>query len=297
MPKDKNLRFSTDYFVIEETMRTGPFTMTDKHFHPECEIYYLLEGEGKFYIGQDSFRIKAGSLVLINSSQVHRSCFQDCDYHHRVLIELHPDHFGKTISTMLKQPLAAFFQELEGVFQVKKDHEPYLKNLLGAMIWEARDKHGGYEAMIAMKISELMIFLTRPENKVAHFVRQTHEAPKENRAVVESAIVHIGQNLSAPLSLDIIARELFINKSYLSRVFKETTNMTVHEYINIQRVQLARRLFEDTQLSVEDVAGKTGYNTVAYFERVFKKYTESTPVGYVKKLKNARTSLRGRNDI
>lgn len=274
-----NNRYITDYFAIEEAIRTEAFSMTEKHFHPECEIYYLLEGAGNYFIESDSYEVQAGTLVILNKNQVHRSCFNDCDYHHRLLIELKAEHFEGNISNLCGRSLLDFFQNYEGLYQIKERQRPYVKNLLTQLLHETKNKYQNYELMIAMKLAELMIYLERPEHKGSHFLRQSN-APTEMSLTVQSAMQHIHQHLNQPLSLETIASQLFLNKSYLSRIFKEMTQMTVHEYINLQRVKEAQRLMENTALSVSEIAEQVGYNTPAYFERVFKKYFECTPKKY-----------------
>ena len=58
-----------------------------------------------------------------------------------------------------------------------------------------------------------------------------------------------------------------MSKSYLSRVFKECTGYTVNEYINVNRIQQARKLLAETPLPVSDIASSLGYESVTYFER------------------------------
>ena len=268
--------------------------MKEKHVHHECEIYYLLEGEGTYFIDSVSHPVMAGSLVIINKSQIHRSCFKTCDYHHRILVELQTEHFEASIQAMCGLSLGDFFQERKGVYQLKKEHQPYMKNLLATMLAEVKSKHQRFEVMIAMKLAELAIYLSRPENLASSFLK-SEKAQTETSAIVTEAMAHIHGQLSSPLSLESIASHLFINKSYLSRVFKETTSMTVHEYINIQRVQEAKRLFETTDLAPGEIAQQIGYNTASYFERVFKKHTEVTPLKYQQRIQRARLTARPRN--
>ena len=65
-------------------------------------------------------------------------------------------------------------------------------------------------------------------------------------------------------SLDELARLFYIDKSYLSRIFKEVTNFTVNEFINCQRIGKARLLLAETEKTMEEVAKELGYDSLAY---------------------------------
>ena len=96
-------------------------------------------------------------------------------------------------------------------------------------------------------------------------------------------------------SLDELAQAFYLNKSYLSRIFKKATGYTVTEYINIYRIQESQKLLEDTDMSIADVAQAVGYENMTYYNRVFKKYVETSPLQYRKKQIAYKQGLREKN--
>ena len=84
------------------------------------------------------------------------------------------------------------------------------------------------------------------------------------------------------ISLDELSEELFLSKYYLCRIFKEYSGFTITEYINIFRIKKAVQLLENTQDSISEVASILGYDSVTYFERIFKKFMNVTPLKYKK---------------
>lgn len=104
-------------------------------------------------------------------------------------------------------------------------------------------------------------------------------------ATVQKVIAIIDSDLSANLSLGVLARSQNINPAYLSTVFKKETGKTVVEYINSERIRLAKHLLETTHLQIQTIAVNCGIMDVQYFSKVFKKYTEKTPKEYRKSLK------------
>lgn len=81
----------------------------------------------------------------------------------------------------------------------------------------------------------------------------------------------------------------------MSRIFKKATGYTVTEYINIYRIQESQKLLEDTDMSIADVAQAVGYENMTYYNRVFKKYVETSPLQYRKKQIAYKQGLREKN--
>ena len=72
------------------------------------------------------------------------------------------------------------------------------------------------------------------------------------------------------------------NEEYLGRLFKKETHMSFSDYVSKQRIERAKRLLIETNDSVVSIAVKVGFNNVTYFNRVFKKYLNMTPLEFRK---------------
>ena len=101
--------------------------------------------------------------------------------------------------------------------------------------------------------------------------------------LISKAINYINLNFENPLSLSLIADEININPSHLSRQFKKETNMTVTEFINNRRIQEAKFLIDQNNNSITEIAFMVGFENHNYFCKVFKQITSLTPREYLKK--------------
>lgn len=84
-------------------------------------------------------------------------------------------------------------------------------------------------------------------------------------------------------NINTIARSLHVTPAYFSRVFKKKMGITCIEYIQKQRIALAKELLAFTDLNNQEISEKTGYASVYYFNQQFKKITGETPGYYRKK--------------
>ena len=74
-----------------------------------------------------------------------------------------------------------------------------------------------------------------------------------------------------------------MSPTYLHRIFREATGMTIREYIEEQRITDAIRLLTTTNMTLTEIALESGFSSQSYFSFVFKRKMKMTPRQYVKK--------------
>ena len=97
---------------------------------------------------------------------------------------------------------------------------------------------------------------------------------------VQNAINYIRRNYSEEIKIKDIANFLNLDRSYLTRVFKEVLCMTPQEYLIHFRIEKAKGLLKSTDLSVSAVGRSVGYPDPYYFSKIFKKNVNLTPKNY-----------------
>ena len=83
------------------------------------------------------------------------------------------------------------------------------------------------------------------------------------------------------LNISTMAEMLRYNPRYISRVFKEETQMGILEYISSVRIHKAKALMAEQKYTLEELAGQVGYNNERSFRRAFVKITGETPSVYM----------------
>ncbi|MFV0504557.1 MAG: helix-turn-helix domain-containing protein [Lachnospirales bacterium] len=99
---------------------------------------------------------------------------------------------------------------------------------------------------------------------------------------IKKAIIFIRNNYNKDIRLQVVAKEIGLNETYLSRVFKEKIGVNFTEYLNKVRLEAAVDLLSTTNLTVFQVAQEVGYNSESYFSRIFKQYYGLSPKAYRK---------------
>ena len=99
--------------------------------------------------------------------------------------------------------------------------------------------------------------------------------------LIHTILQYLNENLSnSTLTLKKIAEINYVNPSYLSRIFKEVTQMNFVDYLATLRIEKAKRLLQTGNLRIYEIAESVGISDPNYFSKLFKKYTNMTPAQY-----------------
>lgn len=280
---------------IDRSTRDTKFNMGNKHWHKDCEIQYIIEGTRWLFVDDQTFRVEQGGLFLVDSEQIHCTMSDREFYHDRILLLVEKDKFADACQA-LGFDLYQFFEKHRGVIQVQPENQKYVEKLLTDIAEEINRREEGYEILVQARMMELWLFILRFKYNGAQH-KEDAEAGIWKNQLVYQVMDYIKNHYNESKSLGDISNKFYVDKCYLSRIFKSITGFTVNEYINIQRIRQAQRLLEDTDHSIAEIAEMAGYENATYFSRIFRKYIESTPMQYRKKRKAYKQSVREKSGL
>jgi YesN/AraC family two-component response regulator len=98
--------------------------------------------------------------------------------------------------------------------------------------------------------------------------------------VVSFITAYIESNYEKDIYLENIANEVGLSAKYVSRMFKETTETSITDYISLIRMAKAKELLTQTDLKINEIADRIGMNNRTTFLRMFKKHEGISPIDY-----------------
>lgn len=93
-------------------------------------------------------------------------------------------------------------------------------------------------------------------------------------------VVHVDERMS----LDDLSQSVYLNKSYISHIFKKVSGLSLTEFMVDVKIDRAKILLLDSERKIYEIAEQIGYNDVEYFRKKFKDSTGLSPTEYRKKL-------------
>ena len=95
--------------------------------------------------------------------------------------------------------------------------------------------------------------------------------------LVKRAVDYIHTHYADEISRQALAEAVGASPAYVTRVFREQTGLTPWQYLNRYRVAQAQRLLRESDATITEIAGLTGFNDSAYFSRIFRRECGSSP--------------------
>lgn len=203
----------------------------------------------------------------------------------------------KIIIDMLSDKLT-----ITGTFQVFRDLENNVVIILNFDSEQEMKSYRTYELTDLRKIIKAQLHLETVigVSEPCYGLDQVKEAYAQSmfaawgrtinaREVTKRAKEYIRNHyMESDLSISDISRDLFINQTYLRKMFKEETNQTLSAYITEYKMSIAKQLLQSTNDKLSSIAAKVGYNDVGYFSKCFKRFYGVSPKKLSQELQAAK---------
>lgn len=112
--------------------------------------------------------------------------------------------------------------------------------------------------------------------------KETKESIHSQNDEIRKAISYIDSNLTINLTLEDVANHVYLSQFYFSRLFKKEIGVSFITYLNQQRIEQAKVLLTQSNLSIKSISQTIGYSQTSYFCKIFKELVGMTPVNYRK---------------
>lgn len=244
------------------------------HLHNQYEIYLLQAGAVHYFVEQHKYQLQPWDILVFNSREIHRPTFADTQEYKRYVI-----HFDPGLVQRYAPPspslLACFENRVRGQGNLIRLPRHQREQVVALMDQVCSLPPGPFaETQQWVCLLQILIILG-----------QWHQVGLDFQAALKPQIadilLYIHENLQQPLSLDQLADRFFIQKNYMCRLFRQQTGDTIHNYIRLKRVALAKQLLEEG-LSVMEVCSLCGFGDYSHFIRAFRQITGVTPARYGK---------------
>lgn len=245
------------------------------HIHDSYEIYFSISGGKQFLIDNRFYDIRPGDIFFINQFESHYLTQIDQQVHERILVSIYPD-FIKNLSTA--------YTDLDYCFHTRGIPSPHRLRLSEEdqkrfiYFIHRLSTTTGFGADITERaiFSEMMVFLNK---KFYGQGKQEKKAPLSYHSQVDDILTYINQNIQNPLTIEDLSNHFYLSTSYLCRIFKSTTGMTINKYITAKRISLSKSLLAEGA-SVSETCERCGFNDYSNFLKAFTKAVGISPKKY-----------------
>lgn len=245
------------------------FRTMEFHAHDFLELYYFLDGSVTYYIEDQVYDLCPGDLLIIPAGKMHRPVIaNEHAAYERMVLWITPQYLQS-----IDSPAGDLQKNLQKVGEhgycvpFRGDETVFVTALLKKLLYMQKNDTDPKFCAGAVELYLWTIF------RSYGVIDTTH---RNETQVIPQVIRYITEHFSEPLTLEDIAAEFFVSKSYLNRHFKAYTNSTVYAYIMALRLTHARRMLREGIPAVE--AGREcGFSNYSTFYKAFKTQTGLSP--------------------
>lgn len=244
--------------LLEEHNLAFPF-----HLHKTAELVIVQEGSMSITISNQKYLLHEGNILVIFPGQLHE----------------YNSHKTGSKSYIIIFDTTNFPEYMEQ-FQQFHPSNPFIPGyLLDSDVFLAIERLYSPSITPNLKAAWLNLILAHIF-PILHLEKNTE---KNDTHLISRIIEYLSIHFTEPVTLDLLAKEMHINKFHLSHTFADKFHSSLTEYLNKLRTEKAARLLTTTNYSIEKTGALSGFETQRTFNRVFKSQTGLTPSAYRKK--------------
>lgn len=262
-------------FLDKSSSRTA-WSMSSLHSHKSHELYFLISGQRRYFVGHSIYDLAPGNLVFIPGGTLHRTIAPGHTGYERYVVNFFETQLNGFIDRIGR---TAFDRLLHcGCLELPPDITRRVRQDLGSLDDALKTKEPYTNAAAVHLLEDILLCALRHGTPAPPCAGETADK-------VQQVARYISKNYTEPLTLHDAARLAGLEETYFSRRFKILTGFGFHEYLTQTRLLAAEHLLEKSDLSMVDIAEHCGFSNSNYFGDVFRRWKGVSPSQYRKQLK------------
>ncbi|MFC5407044.1 AraC family transcriptional regulator [Cohnella soli] len=250
-------------------------TLFPHHWHEHMEFLYVVTGHATFECGSVPYECQAGDLIVVNSNELHYGISRSEDLSYYALI-MDISLLNSPSSDAADQKFITPMIENRLLFQNYIEKDSSVTDCILAIRDELEVKNVGYELSVKAHLYRMLTLLVR---RYVATVRERDEyyARLKELDRLAPVLAYIDDRYKEKLTVSELADLAGLSRYHFSRLFKQVTDKSLVEYINLVRINKSESHLRDGRLTVSEIALATGFSDIYYFSRMFKKLKGVSP--------------------
>ncbi len=247
------------------------------HFHPEYELVYIENASGKRHIGEHISTYKGADLVLIGSNIPHLNFDYGLQTDYRkVVVHIKKDY----VETII--PSIPEMKSVQDLFEQSK-YGLVFKGAIGTIGKQLQELEHLSPIRQYLQLQEILFQLA-----LNFDYQRLHEAPyytqvsDKQHLRIQNIYAFVDKNYHRKIELKEVASLVSMTKEAFCRYFKKTTKYTFVAFLNRYRISQSKQHLMHGK-SISEACFLSGFESLSYFNRIFKKVTGENPSHFKKR--------------
>ncbi len=246
-------------------------SMSAMHAHDTHELYFLLSGKRRYFVGHTIYDVSPGNLVLIPRTRLHRTTAPGQSGYARFVLNFSEEMHRATVDLIGDEQFRTLMER--GCLQLPQNIAWQVQRDLEQLEHELTVTSPLTRSVATHLLQDILICALRYGKEKAPMHGNTADK-------IQQTARYISENYAEPLTLEQTAQTAFMEKTYFSKRFKALTGFGFQEYLTQTRIAAAEQLLQNTELTMGEIAERCGFSGGNYFGDVFLRTKGISPSAY-----------------
>lgn len=239
-----------------------------QHTHNCSELFYVIEGQGRFLIENKTYPVSVNDLVIVNPNVLHTEVSLNASPLRYIVLGVE----GLELTASTEEDNTNFC--IINFRNIKDTILHHLQNMLA----EIEYQKPGYEIICQDLMEILIVLLGRQTN----FSTMLTPVSKKTSRLCGAAKRYIDSHYQENITLDQLAEVCHVSKYHLAHAFTEEYGVSPINYLISKRLEEAEHLLRTTDFSLSLISNTTGFSSSSYFAQIFRKQKGMSPTEFRK---------------
>lgn len=246
------------WFVRQEK----PCRLT-KPAHRAYEMLYVYEGMLNISIASAKYTLQPHDLIIYRAEDAEIEVGAGCSY----------------LTAVFDVNQRKSLHILNHTFHCTSE----LQQILWKLLIESNENTYYTKTLMVCYLQEALLLLMQFYETISHKTLITDSNPGRNDLLAE-ILAYMNKRITEPITIEEICHEFYISRSSLQALFKTHLNTSPKNYLLNIKLQKSKELIRQGQYTISEIAYMLGFSSIHYFSRLFKKYFNTTPSAYSRKI-------------
>lgn len=269
-------------YIKEDDLSEYPDMKALCHWHEDIEMVLVIEGEMDYQVNGRSILLQEQDCIIINSRQLH---YGYSHLHHGckfICIRFHPKLLGAN-QVIYKNYVMPFIENkgIEYLYYNKEYDKaaghPPVRELIGRILLLKSRQEDAYELEVLGVLHQLWRILFCQCKSI---LQQEITPDQSDIALQKKMVSYIYEHYRDTVTLEEIAASANISRSKCCIIFKQYLQQSPVDFLNSYRLEMSRRLLENTNFNITQIAFSCGFNHLSYFSKIFLREFGCSPTEY-----------------
>ena len=171
-----------------------------------------------------------------------------------------------------------------------------LQQILWKLLIESEENSYYTKTLMECYLQEALLLLMQFYESISHKALFADNNSARNDLLSE-ILSYMNKRITEPITIEDICHEFYISRSSLQALFKTHLNTSPKNYLLNIKLQKSKELIRQSQYTISETAYMLGFSSIHYFSRLFKKYFNTTPSAYAKKIAENQNKQQNEHQV